>query len=96
MADRPVIAKVDFIVTLTYAGKSGSTIKIAYREFGGVNNIATAHPAFYFDLEYPLEDEGATTISYRDIQIEVIEATSMQIEFRVINDNNLSWLSDID
>lgn len=30
MADQPVIANVDFMITLTYAGKSGSTIKIAY------------------------------------------------------------------
>ncbi len=76
--------------TLTYTGKNESTIKIAYREFSGVNNLENARPAYSLDLEYDLLPAGNTPITYRDIQIEVIDATSSQIEFKVINDNGLT------
>lgn len=91
-----VIESYDFVGTLTYTGKSGSNIKIAYREFSGVNNRAIAQPAFYLDLEYPLEDEGPTIITYRDIQIEVIEATGSYIQFKVLGDHGLNWLPEVD
>ena len=53
-----IIKTFNFIGTLTYTGKSGSNIRIAYREYSGVNKRAIAEPAYYLDLEYPLEDDG--------------------------------------
>lgn len=90
MANQPVIRSESFTRTLTYTGKNESTIKIAYREFSGVNNLENARPAYSLDLEYDLLPAGNTPITYRDIQIEVIDATSSQIEFKVINDNGLT------
>lgn len=75
---------------LTYTGKTESTIKIAYREFTGVNDRSHARPAFALDLEYDILPTGATLTTYKDIQIEVIDATSSQIEFKVVSDNGQS------
>lgn len=95
--ETPSITKTfNFIGTLTYTGKSGSNIKVAYREYSGVNNRAIAQPAFYLDLEYPLEDEGPTIITYQDIRIEVIVATGSYIQFKVLGDHGLNWLPEVD
>jgi len=91
-----VIETFNFIGTLTYTGKSGSNIRVAYREYSGVNRRAIAEPAFYLDLEYPLEDKGPTIITFRDIQIEVIEATGSYIQFKVLGDHGLNWLPELD
>lgn len=95
-SDDEIIGTINFVATLTYTGKSGSNIKVAYREFSGVNDRTGARPAFYLNLEYALEDKGSTTITYRDIQIEIIEATSSNVQFKVISDNGLTWLPEID
>jgi len=91
-----VIESHDFIGTLTYTGKSGSNIRVAYREYSGVNKRAIAEPAFYLDLEYPLEDNGPTIITFRDIQMEVVEATGNHIQFKVLGDHGLNWLPEVD
>ena len=95
--ETPSITKTfNFIGTLTYTGKSGSNIRVAYREYSGVNKRAIAEPAFYLDLEYPLEDDGPTIITFRDIQMEVIEATGSYIQFKVLGDHGLNWLPEVD
>lgn len=71
-------------------GKIESTIKITYGEFYGINDRSHAHPAFVLDIEYDLLTTGFTPNTYRDIQIEVIDATSNQIGFKVISDNGQS------
>lgn len=52
-----IIETYEFIGTLTYTGKSGSNIRVAYRGYSGVYKRAIAEPAFYLDLEYPLEGQ---------------------------------------
>ena len=96
MADQPVVENINFIATLTYTGKSDSNIKIAYREFSGVNNRTNAQPAFYLDLEYHVSEEGSEIVSYRDIQIGVLKADSNQITYRVLDDSGWSLLPDTD
>ena len=91
-----VIVTFNFIGTLTYTGKSESNIRVAYREYSGVNKRAVAEPAFYLDLEYPIEDDGPTIITFRDIQMEVIEATGSYIQFKVLGDHGLNWLPELD
>ena len=91
-SDDEVIGTINFVATLTYTGRSGSNIKVAYREFSGVNDRTGARPAFALDLEYTLEDEGTTTITCRDIKIEIIEATGSNIQFKIVGDYGLTWL----
>ena len=89
----PVTVITSFVATLTYTGKSASNIKIAYREFSGENDRRRARTAFYLDLEYDLEESAI--IAFRDIHIEVIEATSSNIHFRVLDDGGLEWLPPV-
>ena len=77
MLDQPVVRSESFTRTLTYnTGKFESKIKIAYREFYGINDRSYACPLFDLPLEYELLPTGYTLIIYRDIKIEVIDATS--------------------
>ena len=71
--------KGSFRQELVYNGKSRDTIKITYREF----KDDMARPAFYQDLNYDLSE--SKIIGFRDIRIEVIEATNTDIKFMVKN-----------
>ena len=77
-----------FKVSLVYTGKSDSVVKVAYREY--VNDIA--RPSFYIDLEYDLDE--SRRISFRSLEMEVIEATNEVITFVIVDDGGLPWLPD--
>lgn len=62
---------------LLYGGRSGDTIRVAYREFRG--NLAAQ--AFYQELVYDLSESN--TIRFRGMAIDVREATNSHIRFVV-------------
>lgn len=62
---------------LLYGGRSGDTIRVAYREFRG--NLAAQ--AFYQELVYDLSE--SSTIRFRGMDIDVREATNSHIRFIV-------------
>lgn len=66
---------------ILYNGKSKDTIKITYREY--MNDMA--RPAFYQDLNYDLVE--SKIIGFKGTQIEIIEATNMDIKYKVIKKN---------
>lgn len=67
--------KMEFI----YNGKSKDSIKIQYREFK--NDLA--RPSFYQDLSYDLSE--SMIVGFREMKIEVIEATNSHITFKVLS-----------
>jgi hypothetical protein len=67
-----------FSQQLIYSGKTGSTIRIAYREFS--SNLA--RPAFYQELTYDLSESKILT--FRSTKIEVISATNSEITFSIL------------
>lgn len=67
----------NFQQTLIYNGRVGSKINIGYREFYDDR----ARPAFSNSVEYDLTD--SKIISYREVQIEIIEASNQKIIYRV-------------
>lgn len=68
-----------FLQSLIYSGRIGSKINVGYREFS--NNLA--RPAFNNDVEYDLD--ASSTIGYKGVRIEVIEATNSGITYRVVS-----------
>ena len=62
---------------LIYNGKSKDTIRLSYREY--IKDMA--RPAFYQDLTYDLAE--SREIAFRDLRIEVLEATNSAIKFFV-------------
>jgi hypothetical protein len=62
---------------LIYVGKSKDTIRLSYREY--INDMA--RPAFHQDLTYDLAE--SREIAFRDLRIEVLEATNSTIKFFV-------------
>jgi len=70
---------------LIYSGKSGTVIRIMYREFA--NQLA--RPAFSQDLTYDLAE--SPIITFRDTKIEVKEASNSNIRFLVLKSPAL-WL----
>ena len=65
---------------LIYSGISGSTIKIAYREFRG----GLAAPAFYQDLRYDLS--SSDVIRFQNFQIKVHAANNDSITVEIVGD----------
>lgn len=57
-----------------------------YREYA--NDII--RPAFTLDLEYDLEESN--TITFRSLEMEVVDATNTSITFVVVDDGGLPWL----
>lgn len=64
--------------TLIYSGKDENKIKVGYREYSG----SAGRPAIHNDIEYDLNNSNV--ISYKGSKIEVVEATSGLLKYRVI------------
>src|SRR3990170_4206250 len=62
---------------LVYNGKSKETIKISYREY----RDDFTRPALYQDLSHDLSE--SREIAFRDMRIDVLDATNTSIKFRV-------------
>ena len=72
---------VDFIrKELIYAGKSGSTIDISYREFRG----GLAAPAFFQSVRYDLTE--SPIVRFQKFQIQIDSASNQSITYRVLKD----------
>lgn len=69
----------NFVQELVYNGRSGNTVRFLYREFS--NNIA--RPAFTQDVQYDLSD--SSVIGFRDLRMEVIEASNTDITYRLLS-----------
>lgn len=67
---------------LIYGGSDGDKIQATYREFGPEDG---SRPTFFQSLSY---DAGADVIRYRDLVIEVLEATNQAISFKVVADGS--------
>jgi len=67
---------------LLYAGKSGSTIKISYREFVFHKGHTLARPEYSQELTYDLSESD--TITFEDLRIKVLSATNNEIVFLVV------------
>ena len=76
------VYSADFIrQELLYAGRSGDTIKVAYKEFR--QNLAA--PAFFQNLEYDLA--RSKVIRFQRFTIEVLDATNETIRYQVVSDS---------
>ena len=75
-----------FTAELIYLGISGDTLRIEYKEF--INNMA--RPAFSQDLTFDLA--RSREIRFKDITMEIIEATNTMLTFKVISDEGLAWI----
>jgi hypothetical protein len=69
----------DFRIELLYMGKTKDTIRLAYREF--IED--KIRPAFSQEVSY--DYTGPTEVSYKNFELEVIEATGSKIVYRVVN-----------
>lgn len=71
----------DFIrKELIYAGKSGNTIEISYREFRG----GFAAPSFFQNVKYDLVD--SRIVRFQKFQIEIYNADNQSITYKILND----------
>jgi hypothetical protein len=69
-----------FRYELLYQGISKNTIKVLYREF--VDDFA--RPAFFQDASYDI-DKTPTTLTFRTVRIEVLQADNTKIVHRVLS-----------
>ena len=65
---------------LIYAGKSGNTIEISYREFRG----GLAAPAFFQNLKYDISQ--SKLVRFQKFQIEIQSADNQSITYRILSD----------
>ena len=69
-----------FKYELLYQGVSKDTLRLSYREF--LNEFA--RPAFFQDVTYDIE-ERPSTITFRAVKIEVLDADNNKIVYRVLS-----------
>lgn len=80
----PVIGEDSFKYTALYQGKTGDSIKISFREFK--NDMA--RPAFTQDIDYQINESGETVIGFKGLRIQVLEATNIELTYKVLKDYN--------
>jgi hypothetical protein len=72
---------VDFVrKELIYAGKSGSTVDISYREFRG----GLAAPAFFQSVKYDLTE--SPIVRFQRFQIQIDDASNQSITYCILKD----------
>jgi hypothetical protein len=69
---------------LIYAGRAGSIIKIAYKEYKGKESFYLARPAFFQELTYDLGT--SSVIVFRNFRITILGADNEKIVFVVEKD----------
>ena len=72
---------------LIYSGKTGTVIRITYREFSNL----LARPAFSQDLTYDLSEDKI--IAFRNTRIRIEEATNSNIRFVVLESPAYKYVS---
>jgi len=65
---------------LIYGGSDGESIQVTYREFAPGD---ASRPTFFQSLSY---EADADVLRYRDLVIEVLEASNQSIRFQVVSD----------
>jgi len=75
--ERPVVTANNFQQILIYNGRTGSQIKVAYREFSG----DMARPAFSNEVQYDLSQSAE--ITYKGAKIKVLDAGNDGIDYIV-------------
>ena len=78
-------SKNSFKSQIIYSGITGNTLRAVYREYAE----DYARPAFSQELQYNLDE--SKIISYKSIQIEIIEATNSYVKYKVIDDGGIPW-----
>ena len=77
----PLTAKTGFKKELIYQGSSNGKLSIAYREF--TNDMA--RPAYSQNIDYDLDSSGSTVIGFKGARINVIKASGIFIEYKVVS-----------
>jgi len=75
-----------FKFELIYTGRTDNKINIVYREY----KDDLARSSFYQNLSYDLNESDL--IRFKSLKIKILEANNSDITFKVISDDNLSWL----
>jgi len=68
-----------FYQELIYNGRTGDAVRFLYREFA--NDMA--RPAFSQDVQYDLRE--GSTVGFKGARIEVLDATNVNIKYRVLS-----------
>lgn len=70
---------------ILYSGRSGNEVTLDYREYAFDNfRGAFARPAFFQQVKYDLGT--SRMVSFRDVKIEILDATNSGIRYRVVED----------
>jgi hypothetical protein len=69
---------------LVYAGISGTTIKVSYKEFYESGGDSYARQPFYQELTYDIATDKE--INYQDMRILVLSADSKRIVFKILSE----------
>ena len=80
------------IIELLYSGISGNTIFVINREYTDTKSGIILKDPFTYEVKYDLSKNNK--IRFRSLQIEVIEATSEIIRYKVTEWDNLKHNSD--
>jgi hypothetical protein len=76
---------------LLYSGIAQNVVHIGYREYREWNSTLVAAPAFYENLMYDIS--GSREIAFRDIKIEIEDANTQRVRFRVTQEPAVSHIS---
>ena len=79
VVEKVVSSQTNFVQELIYNGRSGDTLKFIYRELS--DNLLRA--AFTQEIQYDLSQ--SSEIGFKDVRIEVIEASNTSITYKMLS-----------
>ena len=75
-----------FTSELLYTGREKNTVFLLYREYYGRH----ARSPFYQDLRYNIDK--SSVITFKSLDIEIVNATNENITFKILSDGNTPWM----
>jgi len=76
---------------LIYTGTSTNTLHLTHREYQTWVDGSYIRPAFTIDLQYDLKQ--SRTIAFREYLIDAIEASPVQLKFKIVQDQHAGGLA---
>ena len=79
MSKKVVEFEDNFVQEIVYNGKAGNHLKFIYREFSD----SVTRPAFTQEIQYDISE--SPIVNFKNVQLEVVQASNTKIVYKLIN-----------
>ena len=77
-----------FVSEILYSGRKQNTILLLYKQYYSANENKLSSQQLIFDID------KSNIINFKSLNIQILEATSENITFKILSDGNTPWVTE--